>query len=240
MPQLRKFSQKPLIAIVASIAGVSLLVLSYNHYKTAHLLDEASKELLVYDALNSQGNSRAQALYHLSKAANKVDHISSNSISLPTVHQLKLNLQHNTQNRLQGEFIPSLTNELEQAITNPSNTPIVRYKALKIYLMLAQPEHLVATEVQNWFTNQWKGEPANRSQNQLTLLTHALSKPLQGVLVKQQIISDARNYLNALPTSYLYYSIAKEFFPLNKQKLLFKDLIWQLMNYLFILQKLAF
>ncbi|BCA94139.1 type VI secretion protein IcmF [Legionella antarctica] len=219
VPQLRKFSQKPLIAIVASIAGVSLLVLSYNHYKTAHLLDEASKELLVYDALNSQGNSRAQALYHLSKAANKVDHISSNSISLPTVHQLKLNLQHNTQNRLQGEFIPSLTNELEQAITNPSNTPIVRYKALKIYLMLAQPEHLVATEVQNWFTNQWKGEPANRSQNQLTLLTHALSKPLQGVLVKQQIISDARNYLNALPTSYLYYSIAKEFFPLNKQKI---------------------
>jgi type VI protein secretion system component VasK len=150
-PQTIKFSQKPIIAAAASIAGITLLVMSYNHYKTAHLLDDASKELLAYDTLNSQGNNGAQALYHLSKAANDIDHIATNSISLPTVHQLKLNLHNNTQQRLEGEFLPALTNDLEEEITNPGNTPIVRYKALKIYLMLAQPEHFSANEVMDWF-----------------------------------------------------------------------------------------
>jgi intracellular multiplication protein IcmF len=218
-PQIRKYSQKPLIAIVASIAGFSLLILSYNHFKTAHLLDEASKELLAYDTLNSQGNNGVQAIYHLSKAANKIDHIATNSISLPTVHQLKINLHHNAQNRLQGEFLPSLTNELEQAITNPSNTPIVRYKALKTYLMLSQPEHLVVSEVHDWFKHQWNGQKSNASANQLALLKQTLNKPLKNIIIKQQIISDARNYLNALPTSYLYYSIAKESFPVNQHKI---------------------
>ena len=218
-PQIRKFSQKPLIAIAASVAGFSLLILSYNHYKTAHFLDAASKELLAYDTLNSQGNNGAQALYHLSKAANKIDSISTNSISLPTVHQLKLSLQHNAQNRLQGEFLPSLTSELEQAITNPSNTPIVRYRALKIYLMLGQPEHLIANDVYGWFKHQWQEQKLNGTEKQLALLKDTLKKPLYNIPVKQQIISDARNYLNALPTSYLYYSIAKESFSLDKQKI---------------------
>lgn len=48
-------------------------------------------------------------------------------------------------------------------------------------------------------------------KKQLALLKLLLSKPPQNILVKKQVISDARNYLNALPTSYLYYSIAKDF-----------------------------
>lgn len=219
VPQIRKFSQKPFVAIAATIAGIGLFILGYNHFKTAHLLDEVSKELLTYDVLNNQGRTGSQALYHLSRAANKIDHISSNSISLPTVHQLKLNLHYNAQNRLQGEFLPSLTNELEQAITNPSNTPIVRYKALKIYLMLNQPKHLVASEVEDWFRDQWKNQTDNSHRKQLALLRDTLSKPLRNIPIKKQIISDARNYLNALPTSYLYYSIAKESFPSSKQKI---------------------
>lgn len=218
-PQIRKFSQKPIIAVAASIAGFTLLILSYNHYKTAHLLDDASKELLAYDTLNSQGNNSAQALYHLSKAANDIDHIATNSISLPTVHQLKLNLHNNTQQRLEGEFLPSLTNELEEEITNPGNTPIVRYKALKIYLMLAQPEYFSANEVLDWFKYKWREQKPSTSRKQWALLKSTLSQPLRHMQTKQQVISDARNYLNALPTSYLFYSIAKESFPTGKQKI---------------------
>ena len=219
MPQSRKFSQKPLIAIAATLAAISLIFLSHHYYKTSHLLDEASKELLAYDMINNQGNSGPQALYHLSKASNKIDHISTNSLSLPTVHQLKINLQNNTKNRLTGEFIPSLTNELEQVITNPSNTSIVRYKALKIYLMLSQPEHFSSYEIQNWFKNQWQQQAPNVSKKQLALLAHTLRKPLHNIPIKPQVISDARNYLNALPTSYLYYSLAKEYFSPKKEKI---------------------
>lgn len=219
IPQVRKFSQKPIIAATASIAGISLLILSYNHYKTSHLLDATSKELLAYDVLNSQKNKEKQALYHLSNAAKTMGHISSNSLSLPTVHQLKQNLRQNAESRLHGEFLPSLTGELEDVINNPGNTPIVRYNALKIYLMLSQPEHFSSMQVQDWFANQWKNQPESSLKKQLALLKLLLSKPPQNILVKKQVISDARNYLNALPTSYLYYSIAKDFFPDAKQKI---------------------
>jgi intracellular multiplication protein IcmF len=219
IPQVRTFSQKPPIAIAASIAALSLLFLSHHYYKTSHMLDEVSKELLTYDMLNNQGNNGSQALYHLSNAANKADHISTNAISLPTVHQLKTNLRNNTKNRLQGEFIPSLTNELELVITNPSNTPIVRYKALKIYLMLSQPKHFSAYEIKSWFKEQWQSQTSNTVKKQLALLEHTVNKPLQSISVKQQVISDARNYLNALPTSYLYYSLAKESFSAEKEQI---------------------
>lgn len=215
-PQSRTFSQKPPIAIAATIAGISLLLLSHNYYKTSNLLDEASKELIAYDALNSQGSNRSQALYHLSKAANKIDTIPSTLLSLPTVSQLKLKLHNNAQNRLQSEFLPSLTGELEQVITNPSNTPIVRYKALKIYLMFDQKEHFSAPEVQAWFKQQWQTSPSSDSNRRFTLLEETLNKHLPKLVTNQQLISDARNYLNALPTSYLYYSIAKEYFPIKK------------------------
>ncbi|HRD69080.1 MAG TPA: type IVB secretion system protein IcmF [Legionella sp.] len=217
VPQETSMSQRPLITIATSLAAIGLLFLSYNHFKMSHLLDETSKELLAYDALKNQGKDHAQALYHLSKAASTMDHIITNPVSLPNAHQLKLNLHHNAQNQLEGEFIPGLTSELEQAITNPANTPIVRYKALKIYLMLSQPEYFSASEIENWFKHQWEGQP-NASKNQLALLNRTLAKPLLNVAVKPQIISDARNYLNALPTGYLYYSIAKDYFPQSTQK----------------------
>jgi intracellular multiplication protein IcmF len=216
-PQIRYFPQKSLITIAASIAGISLIMLTHHYYKTSHLLDEASKELLAYDTLNNQGTNGTQALYHLSNAANKIDDIAANSLSLPTVHQLKVNLHHNAQARLQGEFLPSLTNELEQVITNPSNTPIVRYTALKIYLMLGESEHFSAIAIQDWFSHQWRNTPG--FQKQLALLKQTLNQPIHQVSIKPQIISDTRNYLNALPTSYLYYSLAKEYFPATKQKI---------------------
>lgn len=219
VPQLRAFSQKPPIAIAASVAIISLMLLGQHYYKTSHLLDEASKELLTYDMLKEQSTNSHQALYHLSNAAHTLDTISTHSLSLPTVNQLKTKLHHNTKNKILGQFIPSLINELEQVISNPGNTPIVRYKALKIYLMLGQPEHFSAYEVQNWFKTRWKQQSPNVSQKQIVLLEQTLNKPLHDVNVKQSVISDARNYLNALPTNYLYYSIAKESFSTQKEKI---------------------
>lgn len=219
VPQVHKIPQKPLIAIAASIAGLSLALLLHNYFDTAHLLDEASKELMAYDTLITQGLNGNQALYHLSKAASKIDRISTNSLSLPTVHQLKHGLHNNTQNHIQGEFLPSLTEQLAQEINNPSNTPIVRYKALKIYLMLAQPEHLSKPEVLAWFKQQWGDDPSHSASKQLALLSDVLNQALPGMLIKQQTITDARNYLNALPTTYLFYSLAKDYFPAQEQNL---------------------
>src|SRR5436853_224238 len=56
-------------------------------------------------------------------------------------------------------------------------------------------------------------------KKQWSLLQQVLSNPLQAVPIKQQVIIDARNYLNALPTSYLYYSLAKDYFPGEEEKM---------------------
>ncbi|MFT4060261.1 MAG: type IVB secretion system protein IcmF [Legionella sp.] len=213
IPQLHKFSQKPVIALIAAIAGISICVLTYHHYKALHFLDEASKELLAFDTLKSQKDKDKQALYHLSNAAKTLKNITSDPLSLPTVHQLKINLNYSAQNRLHGEFLPSLSAELEEAISNPGNAPIIRYKALKVYLMLSQPEHFSTQQVEDWFAAQWHTLPEIELKKQMALLKQSLSKAPQNLVTKPQVISDARNYLNALPTSYFYYSIAKESFP---------------------------
>ena len=219
LPQVRQHTQRTPVIIAASLVIASLGLLGKHYYKSTHLLDEASKELLAYDVFNNQNQQEGQALYHLSRAAKKVGQIATNSLSLPTMQQLKQNLHQNAEKKLHGQFLPALLSQLEQAITNPSHTPIVRYNALKIYLMFKQHDHFSRSAIENWFKAEWSAQGSQDLEKQLSLLKSVLRESLQQVPIKQQIINDARNYLNALPTSYLYYSLAKEHFPQIKQKI---------------------
>jgi intracellular multiplication protein IcmF len=47
----------------------------------------------------------------------------------------------------------------------------------------------------------------------MSLLQQMLKEPRQPVPINNQLVSDMRNYFNALPASYLYYSLAKENLP---------------------------
>lgn len=218
-PSPRKILQKPLITLAASVASVSLLYLAGSYFKTARLLNEAHQELVTYDQITQQKAHDPQALYHLSKAANSMDKVASNPISLPAVHQLKSSLHQQAQHRMQEEFTPTLLNELEEVIANPSNSPQTRYKALKIYLMLDKNKHFSATQIRDWFQHQWGQQTTTAFNKKLALLNHLLEKPIQNIQLKQQLITDTRNYLNALPPSYLFYSLAKDYFPANTQPL---------------------
>lgn len=218
-PSPKKLLQKPLITLAASLASIGILYLAGSYFKTARLLNEANQELATYDQITQQKAHDPQALYHLSKAANSMDKVSSNAISLPAVHQLKSNLHQQAQHRMQEEFTPALLNELEEVIANPKHTPQTRYKALKIYLMLGESKHFSATQVRDWFQHQWGNQTTNAFKKKVALLNHLIEKPLKDVQLKQQVITDTRNYLNALPPSYLYYSLAKDYFPSNTQAL---------------------
>lgn len=214
IPQTGRIQQKPLIVIAAGIAFLSLGVLTYRHIHTMNLLDTASKELLAYDALNNQSQQEKQALYHLASAAKSMSNISSNSLSLPTVQQLKTNLLHNTHKRMHNEFVPALQAELENALSNPQNSAMARYEALKAYLTLGQKEHFNPQIIESWFLKQWHNLPAAVTKKQDALLKEFLNTPNPAkIIVNEQLVNDTRNYLNALPQNYLYYSIAKQFFP---------------------------
>ncbi|AHE67893.1 Dot/Icm secretion system protein ImcF [Legionella oakridgensis ATCC 33761 = DSM 21215] len=210
-------SQKWVVGLLSGTAGLSLLWLGHHHIKSSHLLDAASKELLMYETISTQGNNTAPALFHLTQASTALDGITGDSLSLPTIQHLKTQLRLNTQKYLQGNFLPTLLAEIEQTMMDAGQTHEARYQALKIYLMLGDPQKYSQAEVMTWFQHHWQADSPEHRQKKLALMETILRQPLQPIAINQQMVSDVRNYLNALPAGYLYYSLAKKTFPQEKQ-----------------------
>ncbi|WP_028388095.1 type IVB secretion system protein IcmF [Legionella fairfieldensis] len=210
-------TQKWLVSLAAGTVALSLVWLIQQHFKTARLLDETSKELLTYEALLSQTQDKTPALYHLSLATSKLEQIPTGILSVPIIEQLKNQLHRNTQHRLHDNFLPDLLSDVEHIMADPLQSQIARYEALKIYLMLAEPRHYSEPEVTDWFNQYWKANHYKNTEKRLSLLKDALKQPMQPVAINNQLVSDVRNYLNALPATYLYYSLAKNNFAQGKQ-----------------------
>ncbi len=216
-------TQKWLAGVAVGALGISLIWLLQQHSKSTRLLDEASKELLTYETLFGQSNDKIPALYHLSMATTKLDQIRGHLISVPTIERLKIQLRTNNAHRLNDNFVPELLANIEQVLIDPSQSQIARYEALKIYLMLAEPEHYSEKIVANWFIKYWESSKQQRSTDkQLLLLKNALKQPFQPFAINRQLVTDLRNYLNALPSTYLYYTLAKNQFSQKKLSLDFK------------------
>lgn len=217
IPQITK-TQKSLAALAGGLVCCSLVWMAQQHIKSTRLIDETSRELLAYETLLTQDSDKTAALYHLSLASEKIAQVPGNFLSLSVIEDLKTQLNTSAKQRLYSDFLPEILAELEAVITNPSQNQIARYDALKIYLMLGEPEHFSETEVIQWFDNHWKEtRPQQNTSKQFVLLRNALRQPMQPVPVNRQLISDLRNYLNALPATYLYYSLAKHHFDQSKR-----------------------
>ena len=200
--------------VLAGVAGLTLIWMGSTYIKSSILLDKASKELIAYDNIQDQHNSDVSlALYHLTKASSVLDELKTNSLYLPTIQKLKSELSVLTKNNIQGNFLPTILAEIEQIIIDGRQSQLARYKALKTYLMLSDPNKLSETDVINWFSNHWQDAPKDVTIKKIALLNQVLQRPYQAIAINQQIVSDVRNYLNALPASYLYYTIAKSYFP---------------------------
>ncbi|MDP3706063.1 MAG: type IVB secretion system protein IcmF [Legionellaceae bacterium] len=196
------------LLIGGTVLGVAWI--GHQYITSARLLDTASKELIAYDSLGKAGDTLDSATFHLSKASGALNAISSSGLLMPTVQTLKMQLSMTTKQHLSGNFLPSVLQEIEQAIADSRLSQLERYQALKVYLMLGEPEHFSEKEVIAWFQQHWKLDSQKTDANKkLALLTQILHKSLNKFTINKQIVTDARNFLNALPTSYLYYSLAK-------------------------------
>ncbi len=214
---LPALSNKWVVGLLTGTVGLSLFWLGQQHLKSAHLLDEASKELLMYEAMASQNNNNvAPALYHLAKASSSLEKITGNVVS-PTIQDLKTRLRINTKHNLKDNFLPAILGELEQTMTDANQTQSSRYQALKTYLMLGDAQKYSEADVLLWFRQHAKNETAGQIKKKLALLKQVLRQPMQPIAINQQVVTDVRNYLNALPPSYLYYSLAKGYFPQETQ-----------------------
>ncbi|MGQ3891355.1 type IVB secretion system protein IcmF [Legionella sp. CNM-4043-24] len=212
-PRINK-SQKWYIGLTASAAALLLSLVGYQYVTASRLLDETSKELLTYETLISQTNDKTAALYHLSLAEARLGAIPSGLLSSSLLKQLKVQLHENTDKTIKQQYVPDLLATIEGVLSNPGTSQPERYKALKVYLMLSDTQHFSEAEVLNWFTEYWKkNNQGQLNSRQRLLLATVLKQPVQALPVNQQAISDARNYMNALPAPYLYYSLVKEQLP---------------------------
>jgi intracellular multiplication protein IcmF len=207
--------------ILTGTVSVSLIWLGVQYIHSSRLLDNTSKELLTYDTLVGHKDSDpTSALYHLTKAASSLDQLTSRSFYLPTVQQLKEQLHTNTKEHLQGNFLPTILSEIEQTIVDTRQPQAARYQALKIYLMLGDPSKFSSQDVVGWFRSHWQDLSQEKQKEKIQLLQQVLRQPFQSMSINHQIVSDVRNYLNALPANYLYYTLAKNHFPTETQPIL--------------------
>jgi intracellular multiplication protein IcmF len=218
-PAARKtIPHKWVIGVLAGTVSLSLVWIGSQHIKSTRLLDEASKELLAYDNLTGQQNSDISSnLYHLTNASATLEKLTSNALYLPTIQHLKSQLRTHTTQHLQGNFLPTILAEIEQTIIDTRQSQTTRYQALKIYLMLGEPTKFSQSDVLEWFRSHWQASSNENLEKKLSLIKQVLRQPLQPIAINRQIVSDVRNYLNALPASYLYYTLAKSTFPDERQ-----------------------
>lgn len=212
----RALSHQWELGLVASVAGITLVWMGANHFSSSRLLDHATKELMTYEILSHQQNA-ASALVHLTKASTTLAKLSTNTHSLPILHRLKNTLDTETHRHLEGDFLPTVLSEIEQVIVDSRQPQTTRYDALKVYLMLGDATRFSQETVLNWFQLHWQTAENGPSQEKITLLKHVIRHPFQPIAINRQIVSDVRNYLNALPLNYLYYALAKRTFSTDTQ-----------------------
>lgn len=213
------YPSRRLLTLGSAVAMALFAGIGLHYMHTADLLDEASKELIAYETLKNQNQLSHQALFHLAEASKTLNKIHSNRLSSPSLSQLKQQMDQSTEQQMREQFLPAVVAELEKVITNAGETPATRYKALKIYLMLGDRTHLNAQQIQDWFNQRWQQQPSAEDNREHNLLKQVLLDNQHPIQTNAQLIQDARNDLNALPTSYLFYSLAKESFNPEKVNL---------------------
>jgi intracellular multiplication protein IcmF len=208
---------------LAGALGLSLAWMAHHTFSSMQQLDDVSKELLAYDTEAKVDGHNVDALYHLSKASAILSHASSRLTAPKSIQQLQVSLQKATASQLQRDFLPALLSTIEQTLQSPQETPVARYQALKIYLMLNEPQRRSSPEMMAWFKQHWALSASQKQTDSLlALLKQMLSHPEQPIPINAQVVRDVRNYLNALPISYLYYTFAKQHFPTQTETIRFE------------------
>lgn len=212
IPQAHRL-QRYAFASIAVLTGFSLAFIIHHHVHTSALLDMASKQLLEYEHLMKNELDRPAALVHLSQAKQTLNQAVSKH-SNPNIIRLAQQLEDNTAKNLEENFLPKVLGLMEQKLLANQTSPADRFETLKVYLMLADKTHYQKNDIILWFKNNWKNNP-----NELALIEQVLNQPIDEAKLNHQLVTDVQNYLNAMPSGFLFYSLAKKQFSPHTQPL---------------------
>ncbi|MFZ4076814.1 MAG: type IVB secretion system protein IcmF [Legionellaceae bacterium] len=214
-PRTVRFNQWATTSI-ACFLGLTMAAVVHHHVSTTHVLDEVTKELLAFDVMSQQKNKNS--LYHVAQASKLLDTLGASFFSSTAIEELKVTLHAHAEQHITGNVLPAIRETLERAMISPQKTPLERYHALRIYLMLNEPERRNEQEIMQWFTQHWQNESADASrEHRLSVLNNILQDKTKSIPINKQTVREMRNYLNALPAGYLYYALIKETFPSEKE-----------------------
>src|SRR3990167_10428748 len=236
-----KFNHKLAIGALSSAAIISIILIANQYYKSANLIDKASQDLITYDSIGPDKQNKDIKAYYLAKASQTINSLSKSSLKISNIKILKDSIDNSANKQITDSFIPQLLAEIEQEINQSGQSPVEKYQALKVYLMLGNKQYQNQQEIAAWFTKHFtkNGIDAN-SKKKLMLLNKILQNNNANIQINQQIVTDGRNYLNALPTSYLFYSLAKEKFSKDSKPLEFDGFVISSEKIPFYLTKTGF
>lgn len=123
---------------------------------------------------------------------------------------LSKKLEDQEQNLISQLLYPRLQKYLENTLQQQNLNFYQKLLNFKIYLMLHDKTHFNETEVRDWFYTSILNEKI--SQEKLTVLTQALKSSvfIKPMPVRQNIIEQTQQTINALPLSLSFYELLKE------------------------------
>ncbi len=207
-----------------SVAAVVLVLLAFqgaSYLKTDRVLSEAHRQLKDYENL-MQNSDSLDALAKLQQAKEKINQHGFNNLLSPNEKMLQSRISQKHFEQLQHRFMPELRGQMEAVLTQPTQKPLERYQTLKAYLMLSYPEKFSSDYLETWLKHHSKNESKERLEKKLVLLRQYQRHLQRPIALNQQLISETRQYLNALPANFLFYQLAQEQLDGNGQQLQFE------------------
>lgn len=109
-------------------------------------------------------------------------------------------------------FMPRVAWRIEQTLLASSNDPDLQYEALKLYLMLSEPDKMDYTLLKNWMAFDWQGNYPGKANVYGTLNDYLADVEKYGfkeIAIDDRIVAAARRNLKRLPMADLFYGRMK-------------------------------
>ncbi len=209
--------QAKILAVAATILFSLMSLYGIRRgFEANRELDTINNLLIAHKDFSYDPSDTTTTLYRLTQASNEIEQLPHSFFYPKSLVNLEHQLQQKSAHALHQEYLPSLQEQLTRIIQSPSSSVSDKFHALKIYSMFGSKQRFERSVVLNWFAKQWQHLDPVQQNKHISLIKNALKPPYQPIPIDQQLVRDTQNYLNALPKSYFYYMLAKEYFPKEK------------------------
>lgn len=209
---------------IGLFALICIFMIGANFSHDLNALHNAQTALQVYQAMQNNPSEHQQfakklspSLLSLLKAQRQINSINENFISkivFGDLNALKSQVNTTYQLAVRNQFVPLITNEIVNALTNDNGlTTTEKYITLKTYLMLGESKKLQPEFITDWYKNLWQKDQTlskRALKSKIALLKVMLTKPYPEIELDPRLVSKVRTQLKSLPKYFLAYLLMKD------------------------------